>query len=500
MHTSLGIVDLAVVAFYLIGISLFGLRFRSKDRSLRGYFLADKGLPWWAICLSIVASETSTLTIISIPGLAFTGDWKFLQVAFGYLLGRVVVSILFLPRYARGEMLTAYELIGNRFGPRLHRVSAGLFLLLRAVSEGVRIFAISIVVTLAIGTGDIPSIALICILTLFYTLEGGMAAVVWTDVLQMALYIIGTLSAVITIGHIVPGGWHAIHTLAREGNKLTTLDFTFSLHRTYTFWSGLIGGCFLTMASHGTDQLMVQRLLAARNLKESRAALLVSGVIVFIQFVLFLIIGTGMFVFYGSHGPASASGSSDRMFPSFIVQQMHHGVAGLMIAAILAAAMSNLSAAVNSLSSTSMVDFYLPFYPSTDQRQLVRKSRMFTLFWTATLFGLAVLSRGSTHVVEVGLSLASVAYGALLGIFLLGTLDKRANEPGAIVGMAFGLLINIALWLQPHSVSFLLGSSQFTFPKVAWTWFVLIGSLSTFIVGHVVSLSTGVRTQCRIES
>ena len=472
MHR-LSSVDLSLVAIYLAGITLFGLQFRSKDRSLKSYFLADRKIPWWAIALSIVAAETSTLTIISVPGLAYTGDWGFLQIVLGYLLGRIVVCILFLPRYFRGELLTAYEVIGERFGPRLHKLTAFLFLFLRAAAEGVRVFAVSIVVGIAIGTGDVLSIAIIVLLTLIYTLEGGMAAVIWTDVVQMALYVAGTVVSVFVLAHRVPGGWHAIHTVASSAGKLTIFHFAFSLSQTYTFWAGVAGGCFLTMASHGTDQLMVQRLLAAKNLRESRIALLASGGVILVQFALFLAIGTGLYYFYGN---VTNGVSPDRVFPTFIVSEMPRGVAGLMVAAILAAAMSNLSAAVNSLSSSSMVDFYLAWKPDADERERARLSRAMTFFWALLLFVLALMSRSGGHVVEVGLSIASVAYGALLGVFLLGTLTKSATESGAIVGMIGGLVANVLLWKQPHFV-----------PKVAWTWFVLIGSLLTFILGWVMS-------------
>jgi SSS family transporter len=472
MHR-LSSVDLSLVALYLAGITLFGLQFRSKGRSLKSYFLADRKIPWWAIALSIVAAETSTLTIISVPGLAYTGDWGFLQIVLGYLLGRIVVCIIFLPRYFRGELLTAYEVIGERFGPRLHKLTAFLFLFLRAAAEGVRVFAVSIVVGIAIGTSDVLSIAIIVILTLIYTLEGGMAAVIWTDVVQMALYVAGTVVSVLVLGHQVPGGWHAIHAVASSAAKLTIFHFAFSLSQTYTFWAGLAGGCFLTMASHGTDQLMVQRLLAAKNLRESRIALLSSGGVILVQFTLFLAIGTGLYYFYGN---VTNGVSPDRVFPTFIVTEMPRGVAGLMVAAILAAAMSNLSAAVNSLSSSSMVDFYLAWKPDAGERERARLSRAMTFFWALLLFVLALMSRSGGHVVEVGLSIASVAYGALLGVFLLGTLTKSATESGAIVGMIGGLVANILLWKQPHFV-----------PKVAWTWFVLIGSLLTFVLGWVMS-------------
>jgi len=483
----LGAADLGLVAFYLAAVTLFGLRFRNRDRSLRTYFLADQKVPWWAIALSIVAAETSALTIISVPGLAYTGDWGFLQIVLGYLLGRIIVCILFLPRYFRGELLTAYQVIGERFGPRLHTLTAFLFLFLRAAAEGVRVFAVSIIVGIAIGTQDLTSIAIICALTLVYTLEGGMTAVIWTDVVQMILYVVGTVAGLFTLGHKVPGGWSAIHAAAAAAGKLTIFHFAFSLTTTYTFWAGLIGGCFLTMASHGTDQLMVQRLLAAKNLRESRFALLSSGLVILTQFILFLAIGTGLFVFYARAAAGTSLSGADRIFPGFIVREMPPGVAGLMVAAILAAAMSNLSAAVNSLSSSSIVDLYLQWKPAASQRQRVMGSRIMTVFWALVLFVLAWMSRGGGHVVEVGLSIASVAYGALLGVFLAGTLSSTATESGAIVGMVGGFALNLFLWRQSGPISVILGGHQMVFPKIAWTWFVLIGSLFTFALTWIAS-------------
>jgi SSS family solute:Na+ symporter len=481
-------VDLALVAVYLAGITLFGLRFRkSGDRSLRSYFLADRNLPWWAISLSIVAAETSTLTIISIPGLAFSGDFGFLQVAMGYLVGRVVICILFLPRYFRGNLLTAYQLIGQRFGPRLHRFTAALFLVMRAAAEGVRVFAVAIVVGLAIGTGDVASIAILSALTLLYTFEGGMAAVIWTDVVQMFLYVAGSLVALATVCHRIPGGWSTLVAGASAAHKLTVLHFSWSVAQTYTFQAGILGGCFLTMASHGTDQLMVQRLLAARNLRESRLALLASGVVVFFQFALFLLIGAGLFVYYNKMGITPALGT-DRIFPAFIVQQMPAGVAGMMIAAILAAAMSNLSAALNSLASASVVDFYLPRYPDLAEQMRTRLSRLMTVVWAGVLFALAMFSRSGGHVVEIGLSIASVLWGAMLGVFLLGTLTRRASERGTIIGMTAGVAINLFLWIQPHSLTLRIAGRAVVLPKIAWTWWVLIGSLVTCAVGYCASL------------
>lgn len=487
----LGGLDLAIVALYLVGITLFGLRFRQAERSLKSYFLADRAVPWWAISLSIVSAETSTLTIIGIPGLAFDSDFRFLQVVFGYLLARIVIVTFLLPAYFRGEMFTAYQLIERRFGRRMHRFTAGLFLATRAIAEGVRVFAVSIVINIALDrylsrymsaeTSVIVSIGLVTILTLIYTFEGGMTAVIWTDVVQMAIYISGTMVGFYTILHLVPGGWETIQSAAGAAGKFRVFDMTPSLTNTYNFWAGVIGGCFLTTASHGTDQLMVQRLLAAKDERDSRLALLSSGVAILTQFTLFLLVGAALFVFYKANGPGMFIMRSDRIFPTFIVSHMPVGIAGLLIAAILAAAMSNLSAALNSLSSTTVMDFYRRMKPDADQRALVKVSRGATIVWGLVLFGLAIVTQfGGQSVLEIGLTVASVPYGGLLGVFMLGVLTRRATENGAIIGMTAGLAVNLSLWLGPK-----LHLMQ---TQVAWTWYVTIGATLTFTIGYLASL------------
>jgi SSS family solute:Na+ symporter len=464
--------DLAIIALYLVGITLFGLHFRKRQRSLRDYFLADRDVPWWAIALSIVAAETSTLTIISIPGLAYDSNLKFLQVIMGYAVGRIIISFVLLPHYFRGDLYTAYELIERRFGKGLRTLTASLFLLTRAAAEGVRVYAVSIVVTIALGTGEIASIAIITALTLIYTFEGGLAAVIWTDVIQTFIYVGGTLVGVFTLLHLVPDGWPAIHALASHAGKLQVFDFAPDFWEPYTFWAGLIGGAFFTTASHGTDQLIVQRLLAARNQRQSVTALLSSGIAIFFQFALFLLVGVMLWAYYQL--PSATFGKADYIYPKFIVTRLPHGISGLLIAAILAAAMSNLSAALNSLSSSSMMDLYLRRHPHIDDRTQLRLSRISTFFWALLLFVLAVLSLHKVaRVVEVGLTIASVAYGALLGVFLLGVLTRRANQTGAMVGMVFGFGTELYLWLGT---------------RVPWTWYVAIGTVITYTTGYAASL------------
>jgi SSS family transporter len=481
---SLGLntLDMAVIVAYLAGVTLFGLRFKRKQRTLRDYFLAGNTIPWWAISLSIVAAETSTLTIISVPGLAYEKDFRFLQLVIGYLVGRVIVSSLFIPQYFRGELVTAYQLIEHRFGERLRSLTAGLFLLTRAAAEGVRVFAVAIVVRVALSGAlsglsdygrDVSSIAIVSLLTLAYTFEGGMAAVIWTDVVQLAIYLTGTLVALFTLVHLIPGGWATIGAVAGPAGKFRIFDFSWNLSATYTLWAGVIGGTFLTMGSHGTDQLIVQRLLSARSPRQSQFALLASGVAVLFQFSLFLLVGAMLFVLYKLFPPAVAFTRTDTIFPTFVVSRLPHGVSGLLISAILAAAMSNLSAALNALSSTTIVDFYARFRPLSTEERRVRLSRVATIGWGVLLFGLALLARHGGKVLEMGLSIASVAYGSLLGVFLLGVLTRTATERGAMTGMVVGFALNIYLWLATG---------------VAFTWYVVFGSVATFAVGYGASL------------
>jgi SSS family transporter len=481
----LNTLDLVVIGCYLAGVTLFGLRFRSGQQTLKGYFLADNAIPWWAISLSIVAAETSTLTVISVPGLAYDKDFSFLQLVIGYLIGRVVVSFVLIPQYFRGELVTAYQLIERRFGQRLRSLTAGVFLVTRAAAEGVRVFAVAIVVRVALGgllTGvsdferDLVAIAIVTALTLLYTLKGGLKAAIWTDVMQQTVYVAGTIVGLVTILHLVPGGWTTVREVAGHAGKFRVFDFTFDWTTKYTLWSGVIGGTFLTTASHGTDQLIVQRLLAARSERQAQVALLSSGVVVFFQFSLFLMIGAMLYVFYRSYPPAAAFTRTDTIFPVFIVSHMPHGVSGLLIAAILAAAMSNLSAALNSLSSTSMVDFYIRLRPLTSEIRRIWLSRAAMVVWALVLFGLALLARHGGRVIEVGLTIASIAYGGMLGVFLLGVLTRRASEGGAMMGMICGLALNLYLWL---------------FTSVAFTWYVVLGSVATFAVGYAASLALG---------
>ncbi|HEV2385830.1 MAG TPA: sodium:solute symporter [Candidatus Acidoferrales bacterium] len=476
-------IDFGILAAYLAAVTLFGLRFRRGQTSLREYFLSSRSAPWWALAGSIVATETSTLTIISTPGLAYAGDLGFLQIVIGYLVARVVICLIFIPQYFRGEYFTAYQLIEKRFGERMKSAAATVFLVTRALAEGVRINAIGKVVSVAFGTGERLSVAVMTLLVIVYTYAGGMRAVIWTDFAQLVLYIGGSVVAFFLLLHRIPGGWGEVARLAAPGHKLQVFHFHFSLTQPYTFWAGVIGGTFLTMASHGTDQTMVQRLLAARSERESKAALLASGVIVFVQFALFLVIGVMLYAFARHTGLLPPGGDTDRLFPEFIVRDMPAGLAGLMLAAIFAVAMSNASGSLNSLASSSMVDFKrLRRGRALDDARLVGVSRWVTVGWGVVLGLLGLLHWGV--VLVAGLTIASITYGGLLGLFLLGVADRRATPRGALAGMLAGLAVMVMVQFARPIAAFAGIALQGT---IAWTWYVLVGTIVTFATGWLVS-------------
>src|SRR5271154_732746 len=459
-------IDFAIIVLYLCGITVFGAYFRRGQQTLRDYFLGGRTAPWWAIACSIVATETSTLTIIGTPAIAFAGNLAFLQLVFGYLVARAILCVVLVPQYFQGEFYTAYQLLEKRFGARIKSAAAVVFVCTRALAEGVRISAIGKVVSVAFGTGDRVSILIITVLTMFYTFEGGMRAVIWTDVVQFFLYLTGSVAAFFLLLHKIPGGCAEVTQVAAEnGGKLRVFDFAFSLTQSFTFWSGLLGGTFLTMASHGTDQTMVQRLLAARNERDSKKALLVSGVIILVQFTLFLVIGVMLFVYMRNGGLVVPGGDADRIYPAFIVHRMP---VGIVVASIFAIAMSNASGSLNSLASSSMMD--MGARRSGNDAGALGASRRMTLFWGVVLGLLALIPWGP--VLVAGLTIASITYGALLGVFLLGTWNARANETGALVGFAAGLAAMIAV-------------NRFT--PLAWTLYVLAGTMVTFAVGTIVS-------------
>jgi SSS family solute:Na+ symporter len=462
--------DLVVLVTYLVGVTIWGAWLGRGQKGATDYFLGSRSLPWAAVMLSVVATETSTLTFLSVPGVAYVGSMTFLQLTLGYLAGRTVVAAVLLPAYYRGELSTAYALLESRFGLGARRFTSAIFMVTRLLADSVRLFATAIPLALITGWPYWLSIAVVGVLTLVYTYFGGIKAVVWVDVLQMVLYLGGAVAALVALQFLVTGGWGAILPRVAAAGKLHTLDFSFDIRTPYTFWAGLLGGGFLSMASHGTDQLIVQRLLTCRDLKSSQRAIVGSGVAVIFQFVLFLGVGLGLWAFYQGR----TFERSDEIFARFIVNQLPPGITGLLIAGVFAAAMSSLSSSINSLASATAYDYWAPMMGAAgDDVRIMRAGKRFTLVWAGLLILGAILfiplSKG-TSAVEVALGIASLVYGGLLGAFALGVFTKRPGQGSVVVGVVAGI-----------------GLVTVFRDAMAWPWYALVGSVVTFAVGWLVS-------------
>jgi solute:Na+ symporter, SSS family len=484
--------DTVVLALYIGAVTLWGVWLGRGQSGAKDYFLGGRDLPWWAVLFSVVATETSTLTFLSIPGLAYATNLNFLQITVGYLIGRTIVALVLLPAYYRGELTTAYALLEARFGLLTRRFASGIFMFTRALADGVRLFATAIPLALITGWSYPVSILVMGAATLVYTYFGGIRAVVWMDGVQMLIYMGGAVGALWVLLNGLPGGWGGLMAAAGEAGKLDMLRLDFDWSAPYTLWAGLLGGAFLSMASHGTDQLIVQRLLTCRDLRASQMALIGSGFVVIAQFALFLVIGLGLWSFY----EAREFGRTDEIFATFIIEQLPPGVTGIVIAAIFAAAMSSLSSSVNSLASASTYDFYAPLR-GRGEGELFRVGRLFTLLWGAILVGGALLFRSrETPVVELGLAIASFTYGGLLGGFFLAILNRRANQRDAIVAVAMGMLIMSGIvfgrWYAPVFTAIGLsgfGETLVALGSIAFPWHVVIGTAVTFTIGSLLSLT-----------
>jgi SSS family transporter len=489
------LLDALVLVAYLAGTTALGIYVGRRQTGSKDYFVAGRQIPWWAVLFSIVASETSALTFISIPGLAYTGNLGFLQVVAGYILGRIGVAFLLLPRYYEGEIVTAYTLLEKRFGLATRRMTSIVFMVTRGMADAVRVFATAIPVSLILGDRvprewAMPSaIIVLGVLTIIYTYRGGMRAVVWTEILQASVYLLGGFSAIVILGSVVPGGWDSILARAGEAGKLTAIDFSFDLSQPHTIWAGLIGGGFLSMASHGADQLIVQRLLSSKNLREAQRAIIGSGIVVFAQMALFMFVGIGLW----AHFNGQTFSTPDAIFPRFIVEQMPAGLVGLLLAAVIAATMSTHSGAINSLAAATTHDIYMPLTGRTAEDPVTfRAGRRFALIWGVVLtFGALLFPREQgTPVVVIALGIASFTWGGLLGVFFLGNFWPRARQRDAILGLSIGIFVmsfvvfaaRISVWYP--SMAAALGP----FARIAWPWYVLIGTSITMIVGIVSSL------------
>lgn len=495
MNVSISAVDLWIIAAYLVGTVAFGLWVGRKQEGAADYFLGDRDLPWWAVLFSIVATETSTVTFLSIPGTSYNpngGNFTFLQLAFGYVIGRFLIVRLFLPEYFRGQFLTAYEVLNRRFGGALQQTASLLFIITRTLADGLRLYLGAIVLQAVSGLDMALCIVLLGATTIVYTFFGGMKSVVWTDVIQFGIYMLGAAIAVYLLITGIDGGTESIMSFAREHDKLRMFDTSFDLTKPYTLWAGLLGGMFFTLASHGTDQLMVQRYLCARNQKDAARAIAASGVVVLAQFAVFLFIGIGLACFYDRFPPDVPFKKNDQVFASFIVNQMPVGAVGLTIAAVFAAGMSTLSSSLNSSAAAVVNDFYLKYRktPPTDGHVLA-VSRALTVAFGIAQIGVGIYGQNLRQsAVDNVLAIAGFTTGIILGVFFLGTLTKRVTQGAALAGMISGLTVLIAIKFGADIAALIgvpEGSYTVQFFKristLAWPWYAILGSSMTFAVG-----------------
>lgn len=495
--------DILVVLGYLVTVAVLGSYSGGRQASARDYFLGGKNIPWWAVAFAIVAAETSTLTFISIPGLAYVTNWNFLQVTFGYLIGRIIVSFILLPAYYKGEMLTAYAFLEQRFGKPTRSYASTVFIFTRVAADGVRLFATSIPLALIFRTFPLLAslsnlqiylcaIGIIAGVTLIYTYTGGIKGIIWVDVLQMSIYLGGALLAIGILWNRLPDWTTILHQMPGGSEKLRlfNLQWGSSWHdffaRPYNLIGSLIGGTFLSMASHGTDQLVVQRLLTTRTPRDGQKALIASGVIVILQFALFLLVGVLLYVYYGGIRPGSEApfAKSDEVFPYFIIHNLPVGVKGLIIAGLMAAAMSTLAGSISSLSSAALMDLY----PARAKKNWspgheLRLSRFMAVIWAVILTLVATLFiKIPQAVVEIALSISSITYGGLLGTFLLGRLFPRVDQRSALWGFSIGILTMLTIISVP-----IFSSRPAPF---FWTWYTLIGCTVTIVVGNLMFVLT----------
>jgi len=472
-----------------------GFFFNARQKSTRRYFLAGHEVPWWAISASIVATETSTITFISVPGIAWArgGDFRFLQVVIGYCLARVIISAVFMPWYFRGELVTVYELLQTRFGPSVKALAATLFVIMRTIADGVRLLLTAFVLAAVFKAfGVSGSVIGLGVVMIVFTLLGGIEAIVWIEVVQFAIYIGGAIAAAVVLANNV-GFEHAM-ALGAAAGKFRLFDFSLDLTKTFTFWSGLIGGTFLTLSTHGTDQYMVQRYLCTDRPRSAAKALLASGIVVLAQFAMFLFIGVLLYAFYGETAPVTAP---DQVFPHFIANHMPVGLSGLVIAAILAAAMSSSLSAI----AATIVSDLLPWGGLLARRQAAGPAAGETAGWQpapqddkaamrvsrviTVLAGVAQIAVGlamqytQRSALNTALAIASLINGPILGVFFLGA-TKRASTPSALVGMSAGIAAVAVV--------------AFT-TKTAWPWYAVVGSMTTFAVGMIVSWISTARSE-----
>lgn len=477
-------IDVALIGVYLLAVIAIGLWLGRGQRQMSDYLLGGRDLPWWALLGSIVATETSTATFLSIPGIAFGdgGDLRYLQLPIGYILGRCLIVVLFLPSYFRGRLFTAYEVLDQRFGGAAKQTASVLFLVTRNLGDGLRLFLAAIVLEKMVGLSLPLCILILGLATIVYTVFGGMKSVVWNDCIQFVIYVIGGVLALLVIVHKLPEGWQQVYHFASANGKLRVFDFRWAWQDPFTIYAGILGGMFLTLGTHGTDQMMVQRYLCARSQRDSGKALIASGFVVLGQFALFLFVGVGLACFYDQYPPGRAFERNDEVFAAFIVDHLPPGMVGLTLAAVFAAAMSTLSSSLNSSAAALVNDLYLPRAKrDPSPSRLVAISRGMTVLFGIIQIGVAVAGQYFvTNVVNDVLAIAGFTAGVLLGVFLLGVLTQQVGQRSALAGMVAGLMT--VAWTKFCT-------------DLAWTWYSTVGAAATFfgglavwwVLSHVVS-------------
>ncbi|MEU0185146.1 sodium:solute symporter [Streptomyces sp. NPDC006207] len=488
--------DLVVIVVYLIAIAWIGLRLAGRQKTAKDYFVGEGHMPWWTVSFSVVATETSVLTVISVPGGAYSGQgFGNVELALGYVIGRVVVATVLIPLYKRGGFVSAYQYLGSRFGLKLQGLASVTFVFTRLLAEGVRLFASAIPIKLLLDEFGVHAgyrliIIVLTVITVVYTYLGGIKAVIWTDAIQMGLYLGGAILAIAVLsGHVGGSGFSdALHS----GHfKLfdTNFDLAHVLTSPFALPTAIIGGAIFAMASHGSDQLIVQRVLATRSLRDGQKAMIASGVFVTLQFAAFSLVGALLWS-YNKGKSFSELGlhSSDNLYPNFILHGLPVVISGLLVAGILGAAMGSLSSALNSMSNSTVADIIHSFFRSTpSEESLLKLARVMTLVWAVLMAVFACAFSTSTgNVYLTGLTIAGYTYGALLGAFLLGRIIRRANEVDAVV--AFLVTVGVMTYIV-RSVKIDVTVAGATVPTaIAAQWLVPIGVLITLVIGGVMSL------------
>jgi solute:Na+ symporter, SSS family len=488
--------DWLVIVAYLGGITALGLWFGRDQRNTRDYFLGSRSLPWWGIGASIVATETSALTIIGVPAIAYGSNLMFIQMIVGYVIARVILAVVMVPHYLRGEIYSPYQLLEQHLGRGPRRVAAAFFLFLETLAAGVRVYVASIPVQLMLGASVcslgglvdpiLGAILLFVGLSLVYTCVGGMKAVVWTDAVQMLLFIGGGLYALAYIPTLVEGGWGGALTQAAAAGKLAWLNLDFGFTAPFNLWMGLIGGTVMVLSTHGAEQLIVQRVLACGSVAEGRKALILSAGLIFPLFLIFLLVGAMLWVFYQTHPfqvplPEARPGirSADFIFPIFMLTEVPPVLRGCLIVAILAAAMSSISSALSALASVSTMDFVQPALPHRSEAFFLRFAQASTVGWAAALVLVAFLTREVQFVLNAAFSLRGLTSGALLGGLLLALFARGVGPRAAMAGMIASLLVMNAIYWPPNLAAWREVWLRVFGGEIFWPWFTLIGTAVT---------------------